>query len=1154
MTFSETRGMEFKMQTIGHTSSFTRRLAAIVVGLAALAFVASALPSKASAAAAFDVKATWGPTNLPPGGEAQFLVQARNIGDALPANPIVISDELPEGMTISQINFPVAGIETTNFGWCSGVGTRKVTCEVKKGPPNIFNLIFNQAVRPRTENAGQPTGYVPLIFVKATVDPGATGVGTNVATVAEKAGPVQWTDTDQIQFSSEPRPFGITPGSYLADVFDGEYPQGSPSRTAGDHPFELRVNFDLNSKLGIGTDGTQETTTVGALRTAEVTLPRGMIGNPEATPKCNPADFLNPGAFVYGSTQCPPETQVGYLNIQVIESGQNFGKGGLNDPNGNFSRVAIYNMDPPKGVPADFAFTAGGLIQGHIYPELDPAQNYAIKTVTPNITSLMTVRGSEVNFWGVPGDPAHSKWRYFSKPQSAPAISAPFGAAIRPLLTNPMDCGFDNGGARIRVESYTEPGKFTPIEEYGNPLNVTGCDDPRIRFDPSLSLQPTSREAGAPTGLDVHLEVPQRNDIVSEAKELYAKEGSVKGISTPPMKKAVVTFPDGMTLSPSAAQGLGSCTPEQIGLGTNDPIRCPDNSQYGTLTLHTPILPESNPPKGFIYIAKQGDNPFHNFLSLYLGIEEPERGILVKIPARIDLDSQTGQITTTFDDLPQFPVSDMQMSFKGGARAGLVNPTTCGQKTIRAEFFSWAQPQTPKVVENSYTITNKPDGSACVSNLAGRPFKPVMSAGTANPLGGAYSPFAFRLTRTDDDQEFSQIEVKLPQGLVAKFAGVSICSDAAIAQAEGRTGAGDGGLEQRQPSCPAGSQVGTTQVGAGVGVPLSYVPGNVYLAGPYKGAPMSIVVISPVVIGPFDLGVISVRTALRVDPVTAQATALSDPFPQIYQGIPVRIRDIRLNMDRPEFTLNPTNCKEQQVAAHVTGTGGELISTADDTAVDMGDRFQAANCAAMPFGPKLSLRLFGGTRRGAHPKFQAVLKARPGDANIGRASVALPHSEFLDQAHIRTICTRVQFAADNCPAGAVYGFATAVTPLFDEPLSGPVYLRSSDNPLPDLVAALKGPDAQPIEIELSGRIDSVNQGIRNTFDVVPDAPVTSFKLTMQGGKKGLLVNSVNLCNATQRATAIFGAQNGRKVTLRPALQNSCGKKKSKPSSGAKRRR
>jgi hypothetical protein len=309
-----------------------------------------------------------------------------------------------------------------------------------------------------------------------------------------------------------------------------------------------------------------------------------------------------------------------------------------------------------------------------------------------------------------------------------------------------------------------------------------------------------------------------------------------------------------------------------------------------------------------------------------------------------------------------------------------------------------------------------------------------------------------------------------------------------------------------------------------VGVPLTYVPGKVYLAGPYKGAPLSMVVISPAIVGPYDLGVIAVRTALRVDPVTAQGSAVSDPFPQIYQGIPVRIRDIRLKLDRPGFTLNPTSCAQKQIDAHVTGTGGNVASSADDTGADLSERFQAADCASLAFKPKLAFHLFGGTKRGSHPRFKAVLRARAGDANIAGASVALPHSEFLDQAHIKTVCTRVQFAARACPAGSVYGYAVAKTPLFDQPLQGPVYLRSSSH-----------------QLELSGRIDSVNGGIRNTFEVVPDAPVSEFTLTMQGGKKGLLVNSTDLCAGANRATAKFSAQNGKSLTLRPAMQSACAK-------------
>jgi hypothetical protein len=633
-----------------------------------------------------------------------------------------------------------------------------------------------------------------------------------------------------------------------------------------------------------------------------------------------------------------------------------------------------------------------------------------------------------------------------------------------------------------------------------------------------------------------------RDGEVDQAKKLYAENGNVNGISTPPVKRAVVTLPEGMTLSPSAAQGLGTCSPAQIGLGNSEPVRCPDSSQFGTLTLHTPILPPDAQPEGHIYVAKQSENPFGTLLALYLVVEDTDLGILVKLPGRVDVDQQTGQITTTFDDLPQFPVSDMQLSLKSGVRAGLVEPSICGEKTIRAEFFSWQDPTTPHVVESSYKIEENPNGSPCVEDLGKRPFAPQLEAGTANNRAGSYSPFVFRLTRTDEEQELSRIGVALPPGLAAKLAGVGQCPDAEIAQAEGRKGPGEGALEQLSPSCPASSLIGSTQVGAGVGVPLTWVPGKIYLAGPYRGAPLSMVAISPAVVGPFDLGVVVLRTAIEVAPETAQASASSDPLPQIIEGIPVRIRDVRLALDRPDFTLNPTSCAEKRIDAHLTGTGADVDSAADDPSVDVSNRFQAADCASLGFAPKLAFRLRGGTHRGAHPRLETVLRMRPGGANIGGTQVALPSSEFVDNEHFDNICTRVQFSAHQCPAGSAYGFAAAKTPLFDFALEGPVYLRSAPGrKLPDIVAALRGPASMPIEVDLDGHVDSVQGRLRATFESVPDAPVAEFALQMAGGKKGLIQNSTNLCAKTYRAIVKFKAQNGLRRTIRPAVKASCGR-------------
>lgn len=1094
-----------------------------LVGLAA-AFAAFFFASSAQAAAPlYSIKATWADTNLPPGGEGQFTLMVRNTGDADGSGPMTVTDQLPEGVTVKKFEGELASA-------CSGVATEDVSC----------NFFAQDAHATAIGSKGgatslEPRGYLSLIFVTVEVSPTATGVGANVATVSGGGGAGTSTDVDPVPFSATPASFGLVPGSFAADVFDAEYPFGNPERQAGAHPFEQRVDFDFTAETGFNDQGVSAdfhrySAPHGRVKDVEVTLPRGFIGNPEALPKCDPTDFAF-GGVVGNATQCPSNTQVGYLNVYAAGTKNFYGYApwGPDETYANLTHVPIYSLVPPKGQAADFAFNAGGYVQGHIYPTLDPAQNYAIKTVSPNISNFFSVRGVEVTFWGVPGDPAHDRWRYFVGGQGTdPALGATFEAAnVRPLLTNPTDCGFDNGGARIRTDSYGVPGSYTPVEEHEDPLNVGGCEDPRFRFDPDVALQPTSSDAGGPTGLAVHLEVPQRNDEVADASDLYAENGDVQAIPTPPVKKAVVTFPSGMTVSPSAAQGLGYCTPEQIGLGTDKPVSCPDNSQYGTLTLHTPILPVNQQPKGWIYIAQQDNNPFHNFLSLYLVIQEPDRGILVKIPGRIDLDPVTGRITTTFDDLPQFPLEDMEMNLKGGPRAGLVNPQTCGAKTIRAEFFSWHDPGTAHVVTDSYDVTHNADGSPCRDSLAGRPFDPQLAGGTLSPLAGAFSPLELRMTRTDEEQELSVVEGVAPPGLLASLKGVGRCSDAAIAAAatSGRSGAD----ELNAPSCPASSLVGTVDAGAGVGQTLTYVKGKIYMAGPYKGAPLSGVAIVPAVAGPFDLGVIVTRAPAYVDPRTAEIKLVTDPLPQIFKGVPVRVRDIQVHLDRPNFTLNPTSCDPMSLS-------GELFSSEGKSKLG-GSPFQAAECASLGFAPKLSARLFGGTHRGAHPKFRGVFRARRGDANASEAVVTLPRSAFLDQSHIRTVCTRVQFAADACPPGSIYGHAVATTPLLDESLQGPVYLRSSNHKLPDLVADLHG----LIDVEVVGHIDSIRGGIRASFESIPDAPVDTFTIAMQGGKKGLLVNSRNTCARDYRVEAEFRAQNGKEVGLRPKLKAACKK-------------
>jgi hypothetical protein len=394
------------------------------------------------------------------------------------------------------------------------------------------------------------------------------------------------------------------------------------------------------------------------------------------------------------------------------------------------------------------------------------------------------------------------------------------------------------------------------------------------------------------------------------------------------------------------------------------------------------------------------------------------------------------------------------------------------------------------------------------------------------------------------------VTTNLPEGLVAKIAGIPLCPNQAIASIS--TALGTGHQELAHPACPAASQIGTVSAGLGAGPGPNYFNGKVYLAGPYKGAPLSMAVVAPAIAGPYDLGNVVVRAALHVDPDTTKVKAVSDPFPTILHGVILRARDVRLRVDRPKTTINPTSCARKEIGGQISGVGGSLLSTADDSLFSTAVPFQVGSCSDLTFRPKLDLRLYGGTRRGSHPKLRATVNFPPGGANTAAASVALPHSEFLDQGHIGTVCTRVQFAAEACPAASIYGRVQAKTPLLDEELKGNIYLGTGyGTKLPELVAAFRG---GRIDANLFGRIDSVNGGIRNTFEFVPDVPVTSAVFNFFGGAKGLLVNSRDICKAPARATAKFSAQNGDRLTLHPALKSACAKAKKKAKRAKHRQR
>jgi hypothetical protein len=899
--------------------------------------------------------------------------------------------------------------------------------------------------------------------------------------------------------------FGLVPGSASATARNQD---GTIDVEASSHPYSYEASFALKTGAEGRTEG-------GEARDVIVDLPPGFVGNPQAVPSCSRKDYegLNPN--------CPASTQVGVLRASTALG---------------FVVAPLFNLTPPPGSAARLG---GGALNFNALQDVfvRSEHGYGLRVGAFNLP--VEVRAATETVWGIPADESHDAERTAESLDGGPPT--PSDAPPLPFLTLPAQCD-SPPQITVSADSKLAPGAFAeetaPSRDAGgNPALLTGCD--AVPFSPTFSSQPTTKLGENPSGLDFELKLPNQGLLGPGA------------IAETEPRKTVITLPEGVTVNPSLAEGIGVCSEPQYRAESvsNEPnAGCPESSKLGSVEVHSPLIKE--PVEGAVYLATPYENPFGTFSALYLIARAPERGILVKQAGKVEFDSQTGQITTTFESLPPLPFSDFKLHFREGARAPLVTPRACGGYVTVAKLTPFSS--TDAIERKAFfQVERGADGGACPSGGLS-PFRPDLNAGALNNAAGAFSPFYIRLSRTDAEQEITHFSIKLPPGVVAKLAGVSFCPDADIAAAKAREGTHRGGQEEIEaPSCPASSEIGHSLVGTGVGQVLAYVPGKVYLAGPYHGSQLSIVAITAAKVGPFDLGTVVVREALRINPETGEvfvdATG-SDPLPHIVSGVPTNLRDIRVYVDRPQFALNPTGCEPTSTASTVLGSGLDFVSEADDNPVTITSRFQAADCASLGFKPRLSLKLQGPSGRGGNPALRVVLRPRQGDANARRISVALPHSEFLDQGHIKTICTRVQFAAGvgngaECPAGSVYGHARAWTPLFSEPLEGPIFLRANggERDLPDLVLALHG----LVNIDSVGYVDSVKGGIRNTFAFVPDAPISKVVVQFGSGKKSLLENSTNICVGTHRATVQMTGHNGRLHNFRPRLQPDCGKKKGK---------
>jgi hypothetical protein len=871
---------------------------------------------------------------------------------------------------------------------------------------------------------------------------------------------------------------------------------------AGGHP-------DVGIRVEVGTfatDGVEECF-CNAIRDITVNTPAGLIGVPQNIAQCTASDLTD--------NICPTDSQVGVVAVRLFAP---------LDVGGAYFVQPLYNMVPKPGELALLA-TPAPLIQTPIYTTISSRteSDYGLEFKTFGLPKLVPPNEITQITWGVPADHIHDLQRWNRESQSKSA-SCYEGSPLPALFANEWPeevCGYGKPGPNSAIAPPT-PFLLNPTSCEG-PLTATldtsgyengrehasapypettGCD--QLGFNPSLSADPTTEEADSPSGLNVDLKVPQSL--------------SPSASSPSEIRGTTVTLPQGLSIDPNVANGKSSCTDQEARFGTREQASCPEYAKIGTLTIDSSSLPA--PLSGSIYLGQPLPGNRYRIFLIADGFS-----LHIKLEGVATPDPQTGRLTVSFKNLPQTPFQEFDLHFFGAEQGLLATPTQCGQYEVSAEFEPWDEALPNQSSRQFFNINRGPGGSACPSEP--RTFRPQMVAGITDNTGGAHTTFSLDLTRHDGEQNLSAVDVATPPGFSGTLAGIPYCSDSAITAAA--SDAASGLAQQLTPSCPAGSQVGESGALAGAGSrPVSF-PGKVYLAGPYKGAPLSLAVITPALAGPYDLGNVVIRVAIDIDPSDAHITAVSDQLPLVVGGIPLRLREVTVLLNRPNFALNPTNCAQFAIEAKVSGSEGATGSIVNP--------FQVANCGALPYSPKLSLHLNGGVERRGHPAIHALYSTTSGEANTRVVSVALPNSEQLDNAHIGNICTNVQFKAGNCPASSVLGSAEADTPLLSDPLRGKVYLRANPGgELPNLVADLRG----QIDIQLVGTIDTVHRGaLRTTFKTVPDAPVSRFKLDLAGGSKGLVINGTSLCGVAKKAVTKLIGQNGAVLSRRTPLRAAC---------------
>jgi uncharacterized repeat protein (TIGR01451 family) len=1034
-------------------------LTALLLAVAALALTAPA--SAATAAPGWTIHSTAIPTRFsseesagcPATISSQFprcdayQVTATNAGSVATAEgaEIVLEDTLPAGLTVQKVSLFWNGPEAVEFGLHgTDIGFLCSTSPVRCSFP--FRL--------------QPDETLELIIFVTVDEPNASGTLTNSATVSGGAPTVSTTMENPL---GGPLPaFGAASvSSYVAGA------DGQPDTQAGDHPYEFTTRIDLNSAFKLRPDAVFGVTSVEDPKNVVVDLPLGFLGSALATPTCT---FAQLSSHVNGGVGgCPTDTVIGHIFTEPI--------------NGDSVEGPIYNMVPEHGVAAEFGFV--DLLAGaHVlYASVAPTSaGYVLRTTAPEVPQI-PLTDIVATFFGNPA----------AKNKSGTTPVATF--------TNPSDCSAQSRSMAVHMDSWQHPGGhssdgtpdlsgpgWTMALAAAYPGGPTGCN--LLQFNPTMSVQPETTVPGAadsPAGLSFDLKLAQFEDPST--------------LATPPLRDASVTLPQGLTVDPSAAGGLAACSEQQVGFkgynsstGTNEftaaEPSCPDASKVATVELTTPLL--ASTLRGAVYLAKQYENPFGSLLAGYIVVDDPDTGTIVKIPGELKADEGTGQITGVFKNNPQFPFTELKLHFKGGPRGALATPENCGTFTTTSAFTPWSAPDSGPAAtpSDSFQIT-----TGCVSGFA-----PTFTAGTTNTRAGGYSSFVLSFSRSDTDQELSGLSVTLPPGLLAKVAGVALCSDAQVAAAAANP---SGAAEAANPSCPSGSQIGTVQAAAGPGPSPFFASGKAYLTGPYKGEPYGVVAVVPAIAGPFDLGTVVVRASLHIDPTDGHVTAVSDSFPTIVKGIPLRVRRVDVTLDRPNFAFNPTSCAAMAISGTLSSTGGLSAATSAP--------FQASGCQELPFKPSFKASTQGHTSKANGASLTVTVAEKSGEANIRKVNLALPLALPSRLTTLQKACTEAQFNANpaGCPEASNVGTATAVTPVLNVPLTGPAYLVSHGSAaFPDLEFVLQG---ENVKIVLDGKTD-IKKGITySKFETVPDAPVSSFTTVLPEGPHSILAANGNLC-------------------------------------------